>query len=475
MRYLLLFILSINCGFTQNIPLDSISFEAFYNNELNAIVHLKKKQHEDTFNVKYQLHIAESYQKINCEDSAYATYYKVFEKEKRRQTLNDEDFRNLLFQLHLTESSKHDYNKDRRFFLNLLKIKTKNDLSDEWHAKIENEIFKDYFTDSLNYELAYQKIKTIQETNYYKNNATFKSAILLNLGNLYTSLKRFDASKTTLLSSLEIAKKNQDYLRQVYNLINLAVNENSRGNYKTAIDYLHQIEAIPNSKYNIKIGRIVANQFGNAYYGLKDSVKVAKYDAIRDNYSRIIDDFKKNSNFYEIDVKYQTKEKDEQIKSLSVLRESFTKHKTVYSILLFFVFLLALYSFLRWKRVDRKKKQLQQEKHSLKEAHQKTKIELETVKKVVINDYIVLKNKSKVYLKELIYVKSDGHYLNLHTTSKKEFVRGKISEIEKELPPNFIKCHRSYIVNENYIKQYNRTHVFMINGDSIPLSRGFKF
>jgi len=51
-----------------------------------------------------------------------------------------------------------------------------------------------------------------------------------------------------------------------------------------------------------------------------------------------------------------------------------------------------------------------------------------------------------------MYVKSDGHYLNLFTTNKKEFVRGKISEIEAQLPPNFIKCHRSYVVNQNFIK-----------------------
>ena len=80
-----------------------------------------------------------------------------------------------------------------------------------------------------------------------------------------------------------------------------------------------------------------------------------------------------------------------------------------------------------------------------------------------------------MYLSELIYIKSDGHYLNLHTTSKKEFVRGKISEMEQQLPPNFVKCQRSYIVNQNYIKQYGSTEVFMSNGDVVPVSRGFKF
>jgi DNA-binding LytR/AlgR family response regulator len=189
----------------------------------------------------------------------------------------------------------------------------------------------------------------------------------------------------------------------------------------------------------------------------------------------VISDFSKNSNFYEIDVAYQTKEKDKKIEELSSFKKTFNTNKIVYSVLLFLVFLLALYSFVRWKKSDKTKKLLNKENQSLSIENKKTKHELETVKSIVTNDFILLKNKSKVYLEALIYVKSDGHYLNLYTTSKKEFVRGKISEIEKQLPPNFVKCHRSYIINKNYIKQYNSMEVIMTNGQDIPLSRGFKF
>ena len=35
--------------------------------------------------------------------------------------------------------------------------------------------------------------------------------------------------------------------------------------------------------------------------------------------------------------------------------------------------------------------------------------------------------------------------------------------------PDFVKTHRSYIVNMNYIELINKTEIIMINGDRIPV------
>ena len=69
----------------------------------------------------------------------------------------------------------------------------------------------------------------------------------------------------------------------------------------------------------------------------------------------LLDDFRKNSNFYEIDSKFQLKEKQRELTSLET---KFNKNRVIYSILLFLVFLLAFYSFLRWKKVDEKKRKI---------------------------------------------------------------------------------------------------------------------
>ncbi|BEV05947.1 LytTR family DNA-binding domain-containing protein [Chryseobacterium gambrini] len=93
---------------------------------------------------------------------------------------------------------------------------------------------------------------------------------------------------------------------------------------------------------------------------------------------------------------------------------------------------------------------------------------------MVIEDHTVLKNKANVYLNELIYIKAEDHYLLLFTSKKKEFVRGKISEIIKELPPNFVQTHRSYIVNKNLITNISFQSVVLNGKIEIPLSRNFK-
>lgn len=461
----ILFILLTQFVVAQQIPIDSISYEYFYEKELQQIVLLKQQQKSQTFHAKKQFEIAEIYQRINCEDSAYANYYKIYEHEKIKRTLEDDIFKDLLFKLHKVEISKHNYSRERHRFLKELVLLPK---SDKWEALVDKELARVWFVDSSNYEVGYSKMLAIQNSNFYKNDDEFKAATLSNLGNFSITLKNYENASSFLNECYFVAKQNDDYLHQTYAKINLAVNQLQQQNYNIALIHLHEITKIPNKEYLVKINRIVHKLKKRAYDGLKDLENAKTQELYIIKYNSLINDFQKNSNFYEIDVAYQTKEKDKKIKELSSFRETFQKNRIVYSVLLFLVFLLALYSFVRWKKADRKKRILNIE-------NEKTKAELETVRSLVTNDYILLKNKSKVYVKELIYVKSDGHYLNLYTEYKKEFVRGKISEMEKQLPPNFVKCHRSYIVNQNFIKQFSSTEVFMTNGEVIPLSRGFKF
>ncbi|WP_161805021.1 LytTR family transcriptional regulator [Lacinutrix mariniflava] len=471
----LIFILLTQFVFAQQMPIDSISYEYFYEKELQQIVKLKQQFKSKPFNAKKQFEIAETYQRINCEDSAYATYYKIYEHEKVARTFKTEEYKELLFQLHKVETSKHNYDKETRRFLNELILLSKNDSNDKWRAKTDQELAIDYFVDSSNYKVGYSKLLAVQHSNYYKNNKEFKAATLSTLGNFSITLKNYETASSLLNECYLIATQNEDHLHQSYAKINMAVNQLYQQNYLAAINNLNEVETIPNKKYLVKINRIVHRLKKRVYDSINDVENVKIQTLYVQKYDSLVDDFRKNSNFYEIDVAFQTKEKDKKIKELDLLQEASKKNRIVFGVLLFLVFLLALYSFVRWKKSDRNKKLLDAENRNLGIENEKTKTELETVKSLVTNDYILLKNKSKVYLSELIYVKSDGHYLNLFTTAKKEFVRGKVSEIEKQLPPNFVKCHRSYIVNQNFIKQFSSTEVFMENGEAIPLSRGFKF
>lgn len=111
----------------------------------------------------------------------------------------------------------------------------------------------------------------------------------------------------------------------------------------------------------------------------------------------------------------------------------------------------------------------------LEEEQSETLQKLDELKDVVIKNHIILKDKTKVYVSDLVYIKSEDHYLNVYTSNgKSHLVRGKLSSIQNELPPNFIRCHRSYIVNANFIKQVHPTKLELIDKSQIPLSRSYK-
>ena len=54
------------------------------------------------------------------------------------------------------------------------------------------------------------------------------------------------------------------------------------------------------------------------------------------------------------------------------------------------------------------------------------------------------------------------------------FVRGRLSDLETELPPNFIRIHRSYIINRNYIKSFAGDQIQLINGERFPIGRTYR-
>ena len=47
----------------------------------------------------------------------------------------------------------------------------------------------------------------------------------------------------------------------------------------------------------------------------------------------------------------------------------------------------------------------------------------------------------------------------------------KIENLEKKLDNRFFKCHRSYLINLQYVKNYKSAIVYLTNGDTIPVSR----
>ena len=94
---------------------------------------------------------------------------------------------------------------------------------------------------------------------------------------------------------------------------------------------------------------------------------------------------------------------------------------------------------------------------------------------MVIKNHIILKDKTKIYINDLLYIKAEDHYIRVYTSDgKNHLVRGKLADLEAQLPPNFMRTHRSYIINRNYIKSFSANQVQLVNGKRIPIGRTFQ-
>ncbi|MEO9805679.1 MAG: LytTR family transcriptional regulator DNA-binding domain-containing protein [Reichenbachiella sp.] len=81
----------------------------------------------------------------------------------------------------------------------------------------------------------------------------------------------------------------------------------------------------------------------------------------------------------------------------------------------------------------------------------------------------------KVLHKEIRYIESLSDYVKIHTTNTDSpiITKAKISHIESELTQNFVRIHRSFVVNLNHVSSFNAEHV-IIDGDQLPISRSYR-
>ena len=69
------------------------------------------------------------------------------------------------------------------------------------------------------------------------------------------------------------------------------------------------------------------------------------------------------------------------------------------------------------------------------------------------------------------YIEARNHNLEIHIGNETHIVKMPLYEMKSKLPSEFIYCHRSYIVNINFIKKITKTDVTLDCGQILPLSR----
>jgi tetratricopeptide (TPR) repeat protein len=432
--------------------------------------------------------LGKCYDYLNKEDIALK--YLILSKKEFEKIKFTEQSKDLALEIHKVISSQENYDKYGTTFFNEYYAFAKKTNSRERLANSWNEFGKMCF-DEFDFETR-KNIAVLDSAEtyfkkglYYANqidNDLIKARLYTNLSTLENTRANFTAARDYLDSAQIYSIESGDRFVLFLNYYTYGNNYFLQGDYKKAIEWFKKAEQIKVPKYRLKSIRLLYKKLMEAYDLVNDQPNRRKYQSLYLELDNDIKDREQNIAIHDINVKYQVEQKDRQISSLEKFKDKFHKNRLVFSILLFLVFLLALYSFVRWKRLDsrkqtleQEKEQMEQEKLQIEEKHSITVQELEKVKSIVTEGYIILKDKSKVYLNDLMYIKSEDHYL--HTFSKdgkSQFVRGKLAQILTELPPNFVKCHRSYIVNTNYIHSIQKGFIILKNKTEIPVSRGFK-
>lgn len=82
------------------------------------------------------------------------------------------------------------------------------------------------------------------------------------------------------------------------------------------------------------------------------------------------------------------------------------------------------------------------------------------------------KQSSKILIKDIMYIEAYQRKLKIHTTYNIIEYYHKLSDIEKELEQyNFFRCHKSFIVNLEYVQSYDNTFITLKNSEKILVSR----
>ena len=78
----------------------------------------------------------------------------------------------------------------------------------------------------------------------------------------------------------------------------------------------------------------------------------------------------------------------------------------------------------------------------------------------------------RIYVEDIRYAESDGHYVLLHAGKETHRLRMTIPEIEKELGEGFFRIGRSFVVGLKYVARITKASVYLEDGTELPLGKG---
>ncbi len=80
----------------------------------------------------------------------------------------------------------------------------------------------------------------------------------------------------------------------------------------------------------------------------------------------------------------------------------------------------------------------------------------------------------KIPFKDILYVESSREKVFIYAHTIKFYVWKKISDIEQSFPENFVRCHKSFLVNMKFVSEITSSSFKLFDGTEISISRSKK-
>lgn len=76
-----------------------------------------------------------------------------------------------------------------------------------------------------------------------------------------------------------------------------------------------------------------------------------------------------------------------------------------------------------------------------------------------------------VKISEIVYIKGDGPYCTLYKSIESYTISRTLKSVLPDLGNRFVRIHKSFIVNRDFIKGHNNRKLFLLNELCLPVSR----
>lgn len=339
--------------------------------------------------------------------------------------------------------------------------------------KVDRDIYRFYNNLAVNYTNKKQYDSSLYYSRksavYYKKNNSGASEALAyqNMGKAFMLLAQQD-SASYYYTKAETSYKNTGAKARLGELYFLrSSNNHKQEDYQAALKYsdsaitiFKDLTLVANLKDSYDQRALILEATGD-FKTANKYIKAAK---------KLEDEAYKTENvekLNEIITKYQVEKKDAQIEDLNTQKSIYKSTSFLVGVIsLVLLFIVIIF----WLRNKKSKKELEVLREELKNYNAATAAENAPT-------LLHLKSKAVLNTKELLYVKSDGHYLEFYTqnNAKPEIDRHTLKEMSERLATEgFAQIHKSYLVNLDYIRIINSTKLMLEDGTWLPLSRTYK-